>query len=66
MKLIKKQIKMLSKDTTRLPVLMTANIAGGRRTRGNEIENTEESICTANALASANEIKNSAHSICTA
>ncbi|WP_125716231.1 hypothetical protein [Pseudoalteromonas rubra] len=66
MKLAKKHIKMLSKDTTRLPVLMTANIAGGRRTRGKEIDNTEESICTANAIAGAGAIKNSAESICTA
>ncbi|MCG7533852.1 hypothetical protein [Pseudoalteromonas sp. OOF1S-7] len=64
MKLIKKQIKMLSKDTTRLPVLMTANVAGGRRTRGKEIGNSEESICT--AIAAAGAIKNSAESICTA
>ncbi|MCO7186911.1 MULTISPECIES: hypothetical protein [unclassified Pseudoalteromonas] len=65
MKLIKKQIKMLSKDATRLPVLMTANIAGGIDTHNGGGGNAGQTMRTT-ALAAAEEIKNSAESICTA
>ncbi|TMP38049.1 hypothetical protein [Pseudoalteromonas rubra] len=65
MKLIKKQIKMLSKDATRLPMLMTANIAGGIDTHDGGNDNAGQTMRTT-AIAAADAIKNSAESICTA